>query len=84
MAVLEAPSLERNVELGGARYRKQGSVPFVPSAPAGILCSARHSLRRVYSDLSFIAFTLALTSFFTRAIGASFPAGKLTMAFVVA
>jgi hypothetical protein len=34
--------------------------------------------------LSFIAFRLALTSFFTNVIGIGFPFGKLTMAFVVA
>jgi hypothetical protein len=38
----------------------------------------------VYSDLSFIAFRLAFTSFFTNVIGAGLPIGKLTMAFVVA
>jgi hypothetical protein len=38
----------------------------------------------VYLDLSFIAFRLAFTSFFTNVIGAGFPTGKLTMAFVVA
>jgi len=34
--------------------------------------------------LSFIAFRLALTSFFTNVKGIGFPFGKLTMAFVVA
>ena len=34
--------------------------------------------------LSFIAFRLALTSFFTNVMGIGFPFGKLTMAFVVA
>jgi len=34
--------------------------------------------------LSFIAFTLALTSFFTNVTGTGLPFGKLTMAFVVA
>lgn len=38
----------------------------------------------VYADFSFIAFTLALTSFFTKVAGTGFPIGKLTMAFVVA
>ena len=36
----------------------------------------------VYLDLAFIAFRLALTSFFTNVIGIGFPFGKLTMAFV--
>jgi hypothetical protein len=34
--------------------------------------------------LAFIAFRLALTSFFTKVVGIGFPFGKLTMAFVVA
>ena len=37
----------------------------------------------VYSDLSFMAFRLAFTSFFTNLIGAGLPTGKLTIAFVV-
>jgi hypothetical protein len=32
----------------------------------------------------FIAFRLALTSFFTKVVGTGLPFGKLTMAFVVA
>ena len=42
------------------------------------------TLDEVYSDLSFIAFRLAFTSFFTNVIGIGLPTGKLTMAFVVA
>ena len=38
----------------------------------------------VYLDFSFIAFRLALTSFFTNVVGTGLPFGKLTMAFVVA
>jgi hypothetical protein len=42
------------------------------------------TLDEVYSDLSFITFRLAFTSFFTNVIGTGLPTGKLTMAFVVA
>src|SRR5208283_1360278 len=42
-----------------------------------------HILRRLMR-LSFIAFRLAFTSFFTNVIGTGLPTGKLTMAFVVA
>ena len=42
------------------------------------------TLDEVYSDISFIAFTLAFTSSFTNVIGTGLPMGKLTMAFVVA
>ena len=42
------------------------------------------TLDEVYSDLSFITFRLAFTSFFTNVIGTGLPIGKLTMAFVVA
>ena len=48
MAVLEAPSLERNVELRGARYLKRGSFLFVPSAPAAILCSTRRLMASLF------------------------------------
>jgi len=42
------------------------------------------TLDEVYSDLSFITFRLAFTSFFTNVVGTGLPIGKLTMAFVVA
>ena len=42
------------------------------------------TLDKVYSEVSFIAFRLAFTSFFTNVIGTCLPTGKLTMAFVVA
>lgn len=48
------------------------SFRFVPRTPDG----------EVYRDLSFIAFTLAFTSFLTNVIGIGLSIGKLTMAFV--
>jgi hypothetical protein len=41
-------------------------------------CGERYDL-----DLSFIAFTLAFTSFFTNVTGIGLSIGKLTMAFVI-
>src|SRR5271155_279199 len=49
----------------------------------GFLIRGSHVLMRLMR-LSFIAFTLAFTRFFTNVTGTGFPPGKLTMAFVVA
>jgi hypothetical protein len=63
----------------GSGVRVSPGAPFFKESiiPAG------HVLIRSML-VSFIAFRLALTSFFTNAMGIGFPFGKLTMAFVVA
>jgi hypothetical protein len=65
-----------------ANYHERLTSRFV--WPDLVLCTSAYELvGGVYSDLSFIAFRLAFTSFFTNVVGTGLPIGKLTMAFVV-
>jgi len=53
--------------------------PSIVRTLRAILCTRE---ARIYLDFSFIAFTLALTSFLTKVNGRGLPIGKLTIDFV--
>jgi len=62
----------------GMNGSTRGQIPaFLWWSEKAAACGERYN-----SDLSFIAFTLAFTSFFTNVMGIALPIGKLTMAFV--
>jgi hypothetical protein len=73
-AIRKAEGLRRDVEACAARPIGTTFIRYLQRTPDG----------EVYSELSFIAFRLAFTSFLTNVIGTGLPIGKLTMAFVVA